>query len=471
MKDKLPSHPKHPLYVPGLVQPYQLPPGSVPWDSITGKPQLPVPGAHLMNDDAVSEPMAMPGPQGVAGTPGTIGVDGKAGPPGMDGEPADDWPLMIPGPQGPQGIQGIPGVGGGGGTSITQLISPFDDPSEDLSYLMGFAPQGQGTPNRVPKWGSSGALVDSVIQEVAGVTQILSGGLNIGQGVGGGSLTLFPTDNALEGGQIDFMGGGNGGAPYKTWSLDSWTGTMRLFETGLVRHVWDSTYYLAYNTKQGDVGHGVNWAGWSNSNKFNTTDYALLQNNGTGGDFTNLNVASGGTLSLRQGNVDRFIIDPTHWLDNRNVNGDGGFFLRTVTSNNADQAAFANVQTNVTGLIVPTQANCTYEVWVDVVTTMVGTGGVKFYFTGPPGMTGEMTVFASSGAALTNYAHLYQAVLTVPGTFLNAGIAGTHIYKIKATIRIGGTSSTVQLVGITSAAGVTCVVKKGSSIQSMRSGT
>jgi len=125
----------------------------------------------------------------------------------------------------------------------------------------------------------------------------------------------------------------------------------------------------------------------------------------------------------------------------------------------ADQATFANAQTDIAGGSFAVGANETWVVDALLEVTMVGTGGVKFYFTGPAGTTGEVTM-VGTGALLTTVESVYTAAITVPGVFL-CRVVGTCWVLVRANIRIAGTAGTVQLVGITSAAGVTCLVRKG----------
>lgn len=132
----------------------------------------------------------------------------------------------------------------------------------------------------------------------------------------------------------------------------------------------------------------------------------------------------------------------------------------------ADTSAFANVQTNITGLSFPIGINEVWEVVVELSTTMVLATGVKFYATGPASITGEIHSLASTTAA-TAFQHLYQAVITVPGTFFNT-VAGSGMYRLRLTVRSGATAGTIQIVGITGGATTTCAVLKGSSLIATR---
>lgn len=128
----------------------------------------------------------------------------------------------------------------------------------------------------------------------------------------------------------------------------------------------------------------------------------------------------------------------------------------------ADQATFVNAQTNITGMSFPIAIN---EKWVGewVIPVTMGTAatGVKFYFTFPASCTGEIT-YEGNVATLATWQALYQAVLTVPGTFFVTGII-TGVVRLRTTIRNAGTAGTIQLVGITGGATTTCAVKKGGS--------
>lgn len=134
--------------------------------------------------------------------------------------------------------------------------------------------------------------------------------------------------------------------------------------------------------------------------------------------------------------------------------------FRKITA--ADQATFVNAQTNITGLSFAIGVN---ETWTaDVVisaTTAVAATGVKFYFTFPVGCTGEIH-YGGNIATIATWQTLYQAVLTVPGTFFLTGTGITGQYTMRATFRNGGTGGTIQVVGISGGATTTIAVKKGS---------
>lgn len=132
----------------------------------------------------------------------------------------------------------------------------------------------------------------------------------------------------------------------------------------------------------------------------------------------------------------------------------------------ADQAAFNAVQTNITGGSFAIGANEAWIVDAWLPLTMVGATGIKFYFTGPAGATGEVSL-SGTGAALTTIEHVYTAAITVPGTFLHR-IAGAGYVWVRATVRSAATPGTIQLVGISGAVATTCVVKKGFSMLAER---
>jgi hypothetical protein len=136
----------------------------------------------------------------------------------------------------------------------------------------------------------------------------------------------------------------------------------------------------------------------------------------------------------------------------------------------ADQATFVNAQTNIANMLFAIAAS---EIWVVdwVISVTMGTAatGVKFYFTFPVGCTGEIH-YEGNVATLATWQSLYQAVLTVPGTFFVTGIV-TGMVRLRTTIRNAGTAGTIQLVGITGGATTTCAVKKGSSFIGHRQGS
>jgi hypothetical protein len=129
------------------------------------------------------------------------------------------------------------------------------------------------------------------------------------------------------------------------------------------------------------------------------------------------------------------------------------------SSKSADQATFANAQTNISSLSFAIGANEVWLVEAALMLTMVGATGVKFYFTGPAGVGGQVQM-VGTGAALTTVETVYTAAVTVPGTFLHR-VAGSGHVTVRARITTGGTGGTIQLVGITGAAGTTCLVRAG----------
>jgi hypothetical protein len=295
--------------------------------------------------------------------------------------------------------------------------------------------------------------------------------------LGTGTLTLEAQDNALEGAEIVFKGGGNGGSPYASWNLDSWTGTLRMHSGGTLYHQFATNGVFHVNVFLGDVGHTTTWAGFSHNSVATTTSYAMLHKND--GSETRINCASGGSVYLCANNVQLFqsnasvfrpMTDGTLDLGSNAPNRWKDMWLagEVVQPNGTatvavDQASFANAQTNITNLNLALGANEEWIVDVQLSCQMATAAtGVKFYFTGPAGMTGECHR-EGNVATVATWQSLYTAALTVPATFFVTGIIqGT--YRIRATVRTGGTAGTLQLVGITGGATTTCVVRKGSTM-------
>jgi hypothetical protein len=83
-------------------------------------------GASIFSLDGedASEPMMIPGTQGIAGVSGLAGAPGVTII-GLDGNDGDDF--HYPGVKGDQGIQGVPGAPGSGGGSSTPIWLPSHD--------------------------------------------------------------------------------------------------------------------------------------------------------------------------------------------------------------------------------------------------------------------------------------------------------------------------------------------------------
>lgn len=129
-------------------------------------------------------------------------------------------------------------------------------------------------------------------------------------------------DNGSEGGQVEFAGGGNGGSPWKTWDVDSYNGFIRWFENGVVRHQFDSTYGWHYNAEIGDCGHGVTWAVFAHTSRFNTGDYGFAHS--SGGLQTNINVGAGGLITFNINNLAEWIINGDRLYPNGDATEDLG---------------------------------------------------------------------------------------------------------------------------------------------------
>lgn len=341
---------------------------------------------------------------------------------------------------------------------------------------------GSGTIGKIPKWTGASALGDSIMTEVGGSVEINPG-----------LLTLKQTDNALEGGQINFDGGGNGGAPFGQWVLDSWSAIMRFFtpSDGLVKWSLDTLGNMQARGKitasigssfasMGDVGHGPTWAGFGADGAFNTTDYALLQNNN--GLDTRLNAKSGGQVGLYLFNTLQWVLNSGgHFTPGFDVGRDlgstalrikdvfvGGAVISNTlnAANAANQATFNTAATNITGLAVTLVPNAIYQVEVVISCTMVLATGVKFFFTAPALTTGEMHLSGNVATAQT-WQTGYAASLGISGPFMLTG-AQTGQYRINAIVRTGANGGTLQVQGQTGGATTTCAVQKGSYITARR---
>lgn len=137
-----------------------------------------------------------------------------------------------------------------------------------------------------------------------------------------------------------------------------------------------------------------------------------------------------------------------------------------VRRRSADQASFNNVQTDIVGLAFSILENEEWSVHCTISVQMVGTTGVKFYFTFPAGCIGDVHRMGNV-ATLPTWQSLYLAALTVPGTFFVTGAIQGR-YDLSARILNGATPGTIQLVGITGAAGTTCVVRRGALLKATR---
>jgi hypothetical protein len=420
-----------PLAYPGGDSPYKGPPGidgEPGEDGPPGPPGLPGAAGSAGSPGAAGAPGSMgppgqdgepgedalylPGPMGPQGNPGSSGAagsPGSMGPPGIDGEPGEDA-LYLPGPMGPQGPQGIPGVGGGGGTSYIML--PGDEPDDSLGQW------GRPHFNRITE-------------------------TSLGIIVSGGEISVLPQDAVSEGGQITLVGA----AAFASWSWDNFQGQLRWFTGGVVK--------LGLSTTQMDTPLLLT----AGSFGFGTTT-ALSNNAGS----SKLSGITGGVELASAGNTFwQLQSDGSLQYVNASI-ASGNIWDKMTAAATADQATFVNVQTNITGLTFTPAANTTWMVDIVLGVTMgVAATGVKFYFTGPAGMTGEI-LYGGNVATVTTWQSLYQAVLTVPGTFFVTGII-TGVITMRAIIRTAAASSAVQLVGITGGATTTCAVKKGSNMR------
>lgn len=396
-RERKPSHPKHPLYVPGLIQPYQVPPSlPIPWTQIIGAPPI---GPPLMHLDVPDESWPFPGPAGPQGPTGPTGAPGAGGSGGSTiFLPHDDYvdePFVIPGPQGATGPTGAPGAPGGGGSSVVMLPGIGDEFNDDTLAAISYGVTGTGTPGRLSKWINGGmALIDSLLAEAGKV------------------ITMAAGSNAM------------------AFVLDAAAGFTRdlRFDTA------GSPRWIFRGDNAAEAGSNAG------------TDFVINRRDDAGADL-------GNALTITRSSG---VITAQTYL----------FASQVSKVLAADLSTFANAQTNITGLSFPIGINEVWEVIVELSVTMVLATGVKFYATGPASVTGEIHSFGSTTAA-TAYQHLYQAAITVPGTFLNT-VAGSGYYRLRLTVRTGATPGTIQIVGITGGATTTCAVLKGSSMKATR---
>jgi hypothetical protein len=304
-------------------------------------------------------------------------------------------------------------------------------------------------------------------------------------GHGLNTIFLDAQDNALEGGEIQFAGGGNGGSPLDTWNLDSWSGMMRLFTGGITKWTLDTSGNMgaagtitANNTKMGDVGFGSLWAGLAHSAAaaFSTTGYALLQKND--GLDTRLNAAVGGQVGLFLFNTLQWALEASgHFVpgfDNARDIGRTAMRLRDVyvagevVGENganylpANQAAIGNALTDVNGTAFTVGPN---EAWVfDIFIPYArnaNAGTVNFAINGPAGAAVAMTVFGTT-TALSAFLTTYNTSLgTAVGALGSLISSGAHFVRISGKITTAGTAGVVAARAITSAAGTTMTPQVG----------
>lgn len=436
------------------------------------------------------EVMTIPGP---AGRDGVIGRDGAMGPPGLEGDPLDEWPVMIPGASGAQGNPGAPGApGASGGT--TQLL--LEESADDWHYLHGpsapaavapvFPPfawsqpvdefdesilgtvppgtlGGGGTPGRHAKWVGGGLLGNSLMFDVAGGWTVSDSHIQPGGMVSPNPADSFVFDaDTLPNYGIHWFADSRSG--FTSMSLAGYGG-ISMFTNGIER-LWigAGTVIRAFLTFDAgvnntyDIGSGGNYF----RNIFAATGFGFSGTNVLTLNAGNTQLNSATDLLLASGGF-------VYWTQrlsglfeyNNAITGDGSIWDKMIASKAADQATFVNVQTNISGFSFAMSANTTWYVDITLGVTM-GTAatGVKFYFTGPGTMTGEIN-YGGNVATVATWQSLYQAVLTVPGTFFVTGIITGQV-TMRCIVRCGATPGTVQLVGITGGATTTCAVKKGS---------
>jgi len=116
------------------------------------------------------------------------------------------------------------------------------------------------------------------------------------------------------------------------------------------------------NVHLGPVGHGAAWQGIANKNNVNKTDYALIQhNNGR----TLLNSKVGQPLKLKQGNIDKMIIDKNGktTIDGVHIGdvGHGGAWQGIANKNNVNKTDYALIQHNNGSTILNSKAGQTLQ--------------------------------------------------------------------------------------------------------------
>lgn len=299
-------------------------------------------------------------------------------------------------------------------------------------------------------------------------------------GLGLNTIILEAQDNALEGGEIQFKGGGNGGAPFATWILDSWTGSMRLFTGGIVKWTLDTLGNMGIagnlgteNTKQGNVGHGINWAGFSHGSVFNTVSYALLQLNT--GLVTRLNAASGGQIGLALNNADQWVVESSgHFIpafDNTRDIARTALRLRDifiagetvgengVNGNAANQGTFVNVETDVAGAGFEIGVNEQWEFDIFIPFLPGSTAGCMFKITAPALCTTAFTAFQTT-TGVTAFSTQYLVTLNT-NTSLFGTTAASHWIRLTGRISSGANAGSVKVRGTSGAVGTTIQIRDG----------
>jgi hypothetical protein len=359
-------------------------------------------------------------------------------------------------------------------------------PTSHPTHPLYLAPAGgttEGTAGTIPKFDTDGvSLIDSIASVDGNALEapVLS--------ATAGTVLVAASDNALEGGQIELAGGGNGGTPYLTWVWDSWTGILRWFRDGVVKMTLDTSGNLAAIgtivasacSKIGDCGHTATWAAFGHTSNFDTTGYALLQKNDS--SDTRVNAESGGQIGLYLANVVQWIVNSSgHWVpesDNNRDIGTAAVGLRDVhiagemvgengsSQNTSAQATFTTTATDIVGA---SWAVGTNEQWIfDIMIPYLpsSTAGVQFQFVGPASAGVIFTAFGSS-SAVTAFSTEYSVSMN-SFTQLRGTSAASHFIRLTGRMATGATAGTFKVQGRTNAAGTNCSIRDGLTVIARR---
>jgi hypothetical protein len=321
---------------------------------------------------------------------------------------------------------------------------------------------GSGTAGKLPVFTGPSAIGDSSFTQLSP-----------------GTLLIPAQDNAVEGGEIQLAGGGNAGSPYSTWTWDSWTGMLRWFVGGIVKMNLDTSgnlgvtgYVSSITSKMGDVGHGSLWAGFAHTGSFSTGAYGLLTKND--GLDTRLNAGTGGTIGIFINNVVQWLVNASGHLTpgtgNDNARDIGSTALRLrdeyiagehvgengANAPSANQTAFANVLTDITGTSWAVGINEVWEFEIHISYNRNATAGtVNFAVNGPTGATVAYTLFGTT-TALTAFSAIWNSVLNNGVGALGALVSSSsHFAVLRGRLTTAGTAGTAVARAITSAVGAT----------------
>lgn len=422
-------------------------------------------------------------------------------------------------------------------------------------YIATGTISGGGTAGTVPRFADDTTLEDGIISDTGS-------GLVINPGL----VQLAACNDADEGAQIDFLGGGNGGSPFDTWSLDSFQGRMRFFTNGvsyfdlaptrlvlssgcdLVITAGDTTsvrlfraaannFQIRTNDDGSDNQEDATKPSWAMALGEGAADNWIVYRRSAGGAFvalwamnnsghfipmaddswdigtaakkvrtvittsvdagTNLEMiknsgggimAIGGGSSFVQlnfytGNTPRWhVTSGGHWYpvaDNTYDIGSVALSVRDLylqgetvgengnNGNTADQTAFANALTDITGTSWAVGANEQWEFEIHVpFLRNASAGTVGFTINGPAGSTCAYSVFGSN--TTTTFSEAYSTSLNTSTGTLGTSTSTTHIAIIRGRISTGANAGTAVGRGVTTAAGATCAPRNGTWVRARR---